>query len=78
MHHVNCYEAKTGIVLKQHMVADVEGELTRVKEFLTPTVLHGRIISADALSAQTRFCLSSHGGRRGLSPLCEAESTNFL
>ena len=56
MHHVNCYEAKTGIVLKQHMVAEKEGELTRVKDFLTPVLLHGRIISADALYAQTSFC----------------------
>src|SRR5215831_3887204 len=56
MHHVNCYEAKTGIVLKEHMVADKEGELTRVKEFLTPTVLQGRIMSADALYAQTSVC----------------------
>jgi predicted transposase YbfD/YdcC len=56
MHHVNCYEAKTGIVLKQHMVAAKEGELTRVKDFLTPVLLHGRIISADALYAQTSLC----------------------
>ena len=56
MHHMNCYEAKTGIVLKQQMVAEKEGELTRVKEFLTPTLLQGRIMSADALYAQTRFC----------------------
>ena len=56
MHHVNCYEAKTGIVLKQHMVAEKEGELTRVKDFLTPVLLQGRIISADALYAHTSFC----------------------
>jgi len=56
MHQVNWYEARTGIVLKQHLVAEKEGELTRVKEFLIPSVLHGRLTSADALSAQTRFC----------------------
>jgi hypothetical protein len=56
MHHVNLYEAKTGIVLKQHMVAEKEGESTRVKEFLTPVFLQGRITSADALYAQTSFC----------------------
>jgi hypothetical protein len=27
-----------------------------VKKFLTPTVLQGRIMSSDALYAQTRFC----------------------
>ena len=56
MHHVNCYEAKTGIVLKQHMVAEKEGELTRVKAFLSPVLLQGRIISADALYTQSSFC----------------------
>jgi hypothetical protein len=30
--------------------------LTRVKDFLTPVLLHGRIISADALYAQTSLC----------------------
>ena len=56
MHHVNLYEAKTGVVLKQHMVAEKQGELTRMKEFLTPTLLKGRIISADALYTQKQFC----------------------
>jgi predicted transposase YbfD/YdcC len=56
MHHGNIYEVKTGIVLKQHMDAAKEGELTRVKDFLTPVLLHGRIISAEALYAQTSLC----------------------
>jgi predicted transposase YbfD/YdcC len=56
MHHVNCYEAKTGVVLKEHMVAEKEGELTQVKEFLTPLLLQGRIITADALYTQKHLC----------------------
>ncbi len=56
MHHVNLYEAKTGVVLKEHMVAEKEGEWTQVKAFLTPLLLQGRIISADALYTQKRFC----------------------
>lgn len=56
MHHVNFYEAKTGVVLKEHMVAEKEGELTQVKEFLTSLLLQGRIISADALYTQKSFC----------------------
>jgi predicted transposase YbfD/YdcC len=56
MHHVNLYEAKTGVVLKEHMVAEKEGELTRMNAFLTPLLLQGRIISADALYTQTSFC----------------------
>jgi len=56
MHHVNLYEAATGVVLKEHMVAEKEGELTQMETFLTPLLLHGRIISADALYTQQRFC----------------------
>lgn len=39
MHHVSLYEAKTGVVLQEHMVAEKEGELTQVAAFLTP-LLH--------------------------------------
>ncbi len=56
MHHMNLYEAKTGIVLKQQMVAEKAGELTHLKDFLTPTLLKGRTISADALYTQKAFC----------------------
>jgi hypothetical protein len=49
MHQMNLYEAKTGIVIKEQMVAEKENELTRVKDFLTPLLLQGRLISADAL-----------------------------
>jgi hypothetical protein len=56
MHHVNLYEAKTGVVLKEHMVAEKEGELTQVEAFLTPLLLAGRILSADALYTQRRVC----------------------
>lgn len=56
MHHLNLYEARTGVVLKQHMVAEKAGELTNMKAFLTPTLLKGRILSADALFTQRVFC----------------------
>jgi len=56
MHQMNLYEAKTGIILKQRMVAAKAGELTHMQEFLTPTLLKGRMISADALSTQQAFC----------------------
>lgn len=56
MHHMNLYEAKTGIVLKEDMVAEKANELTDMKSFLTPVLLQGRIISADALYTQRSFC----------------------
>ena len=67
MHHVNLYEAKTGIVLKEHRVAEKEGEWTRVKAFLTPSLLKGRIISADALYTHNTFC---HGVRAAEGDFC--------
>jgi hypothetical protein len=72
MHHVTLYdEARTGVVLKEHMVAEKEGKLTQVKEFLTPVFLHRRIISADALYTPKKLLSGGHYGRRALSPLCE-------
>jgi hypothetical protein len=56
MHQMNLYEAKTGIVLKETMVAEKANELTHMNAFLKPVLLQGRIISADALYTQRRFC----------------------
>jgi predicted transposase YbfD/YdcC len=56
IHHMNLYEAKTGIVLKEQMVVEKENELTRVGDFLTPLLLQGRLISADALYTQRSVC----------------------
>ena len=56
MHHMNLYEAKTGIVIKEQMVAEKANELTDVKDFLTPLLLQGRLISADALYTQRNVC----------------------
>jgi predicted transposase YbfD/YdcC len=56
MHHMNLYEAQTGIVLKEARVAEKANELTDVKSFLTQVLLQGRIISADALFTQRSFC----------------------
>lgn len=56
MHHMNLYETKTGIVLKQCMVSEKVGELTQMKDFFPPTLLKERIISADALYTQKAFC----------------------
>src|SRR5215831_17621415 len=49
MHHMNLYEVKTGIVLKEAIVAEKANELTHMNAFLTPALLQGRISSADAL-----------------------------
>ncbi len=56
MHHRNLYEATTVIVLKEQMVSEKENELSLVKDFLTPLLLQGRLISADALYTQRSVC----------------------
>jgi predicted transposase YbfD/YdcC len=56
MHHLNLYEVKTGIVLKEALVAEKATELTHMKAFLTPVLLQGRISSADALYTQRSLC----------------------
>ena len=56
MHHMTLYEAKTAIVLKEAMVAEHANELTHLNLFLTPVLLQGRIIRADALYRHHRFC----------------------
>lgn len=59
MHQVALYETQTGIVLKEQVVGDKENELSRIREFLTPQLLKGRIVSADALHTQHAFCLGT-------------------
>ncbi len=56
VHQMNLYEAKTGVVLKEIVVAEKANELTHQQEFLTPVLLRGRIITADALHTQRGFC----------------------
>lgn len=57
-HQVGLYETRTGVVLKEQVVADKENELSRVVEFLVPLWVKGRIISADALHTQHTFSTS--------------------
>jgi predicted transposase YbfD/YdcC len=50
------YEVKTGILLAQRAVKEKENEISAVKEMLTPSLVKGRIISADAMHTQKEFC----------------------
>lgn len=77
MHQMNFYEVKTGIVLKEQMVAEKANELTHMQDFLTPLLLQGRLISADALYTQRSFCRACPGFWRRLSPVCQAQSTHL-
>jgi predicted transposase YbfD/YdcC len=85
MHHVNFYEVKTGVILKEHMVAEKEGELTQVHEFLTPLLLQGLILSADALYTQKNVCqqIVASGGNylffvKGNQPMLQEDLRLFF
>jgi predicted transposase YbfD/YdcC len=49
-------EVATGIVLATCTVQRKENEISALEHLLTPTLVNGRIISADAMPTQRRFC----------------------
>ena len=57
MHQLALYEAQTGVILKELVTGEKQNELSIVSQFLTPLLVKGRIISADALHTQHAFCL---------------------
>jgi len=57
MHQLALYETQTGVILKEQITAEKQNELSIVAQFLTPVLVKGRIISADALHTQCAFCL---------------------
>lgn len=56
MHQLALYEAQTGVILKELVTGEKQNELSIVSQFLTPQLVKGRIISADALHTQCAFC----------------------
>jgi predicted transposase YbfD/YdcC len=58
MHQLALYEAQTGVILKEQVTSEKQNELSIVSQFLTPLLVSGRIISADALHTQHAFCLA--------------------
>lgn len=58
MHQLGLYETQTGVLLKEQVTGEKQNELSIVGQFLTPLLVKGRIISADALHTQHEFCAS--------------------
>jgi predicted transposase YbfD/YdcC len=58
MHQLGLYEPQTGVLLKEQITGEKQNELSIVSQFLTPVLVKGRIISADALHTQCAFCFS--------------------
>jgi predicted transposase YbfD/YdcC len=58
MHQLALYEAQTGVILEEQVTGEKQNELSIVSQFLMPTLVRGRIISADALHTQHAFCFA--------------------
>jgi predicted transposase YbfD/YdcC len=58
MHQLALYETGTGVILKEQVTGEKQNELSIVSQFLTPSLISGRIISADALHTQHLFCFT--------------------
>src|SRR5437763_13947791 len=58
MHQLALYETGTGVILKEQVTGEKQNELWIVSQFLTPTLVKGRILSAHAMHTQHAFCLS--------------------
>ncbi len=58
MHQLGLYETQTGVLLKEEVTGEKQNELSIVSEFLTPQLVKGRIVTADALHTQHAFCFA--------------------
>jgi hypothetical protein len=58
MHQLTLYDTQSGVLLKEQVTGEKQNELSIVSQFLTPVLVKGRIISADALHTQHACCFS--------------------
>ena len=56
MHQLTLYDTQSGVLLKEQVTGEKQNELSIVLQFLTPVLVKGRIVSADALHTQHAFC----------------------
>ena len=69
MHHVNLYEAKNAIVLKQHMVARSRGRVDARERNFSPRSSFKAYHECRCTLCSDKLLSRGHCGRRGLSPL---------
>lgn len=60
VHLLSLYDCESGIVLTQETVKSKENEITVSAAFLQPLLVKGRIISADAMHTQKKWCAGVH------------------
>src|SRR3989440_1677460 len=58
MHQLALYETGSGVILKEQITGEKQNELSIVSQFLTPTLMKGRILSTDARPSQHLFCFT--------------------
>lgn len=57
VHLLSLYECESGVLLGQVTVREKENEITAAPTLLHPALVKGRIITADAMHTQIKFCL---------------------
>lgn len=64
VHLLSLYECESRIVIAQEAVQSKENEITAAGAFLHPLLVKGRIISADAIHTQKKWCagVQAYGG----------------
>ncbi len=60
VHLLSLYECHSGIVLAQRSVEKKENEISAAAALLHPALVKGRIISADAMHTQKKWCAEVH------------------
>ena len=60
VHLLSLYDCESGIVLTQEAVKSKENEITASGAFLHPLLVKGRILSADAMHTQKKWCAGVH------------------
>ena len=60
VHLLSLYDCESGIVLTQEAVKSKENEITASGAFLHPLLVKGRILSADAMHTQKKWCAGIH------------------
>jgi predicted transposase YbfD/YdcC len=64
VHLLSLYECESGIVIAQEAVKSKENEITASQAFADPLFLKGRILTADSMHTQKKWCASvqAYGG----------------
>ena len=68
MHQLALYQTQTGVILKEQVTAEKQNELSIVSQGLSPLLVKGRILSADAL--HTEVALSVGRSNAGRATMC--------